>query len=422
MPESRPPHISVKGLADTRITTSSNPEWFLTCMDRALLALTQGGDLAGAPWTPTDPVQTAAEIEALAHRRLLSRLGSQKEQKVAINLAEAPTARLLLPASATRQEWEATRRAGIGGSDVAAILGLDRYKSPRHVYEAKHGRPDDVTSESAEIGTEIEDFIAYLFSKRSGVKVGSPPGTLVHVERPWMRVNVDRYTYDDYGNVTGLLECKNRSEFQADDWEDGVPDSPAIQTHWGMAVGGWDHGYVAALVGGNKLRWHRLERDEELIGYLVDHCGRWFERHVVEGFPPPADGLEATTDLLAKLWSVKAETVAEVDLAKAKELRARRADLKARAEALAEEQRAVENEMRLLNADCEVAKAGGKVAWSWKANGTFAAKRFAAAEPELAAQFTHLVPAIDTDRLKAEQPDIYDRYRARVLRVPNRGI
>lgn len=336
----------------------------------------------------------------------------------------APTARLLLPASASKQEWDATRRAGIGGSDVAAILGLDKYRGPRHVYEAKHGRPDDVTSEAAEIGTEIEDFIARMFSKRSGVPIATPPGTLVHHEHAWMLANVDRYALRDEGTgaVAGPVECKNRSEYQLDDWEDSVPDSPAIQCHWYMAVGGWDHGYVAALVGGNKLRWHRLERDEEMLGWLTDHVGRWYQRHVVEGMPPAADGLEATTDLLAKLWSVKPEAVADVDVAQAKELRARRADLKEREKTLADELRTVENEMRLLLGENEIAKAGGRPAWSWKANGAFASKRFREEKPELAAQYTHSVPTLDVARLKEELPETYAAYRARVLRVPAKGV
>ncbi|MFF1834146.1 YqaJ viral recombinase family protein [Streptomyces sp. NPDC058231] len=340
------------------------------------------------------------------------------------HLADAPTARLLLPAEVSREEWLEVRRAGIGGSDVAGILGLGgKYTGPRHVFEEKHGRSTFKGNEAAEIGTEIEDFIAHMFTKRSGVETAEAPGTLVHVDRPWQRVNVDRYTFERPGPASGLLECKNRSEYQADQWEDGaVPDAPAIQCHWGMAVGGWDHGFVAALVGGNKLRWSRLERDEEMVEYLVDYCGRWFQRHVVEGFEPPADGLEATTDLLAKLWSVKAETIAEIDVAQAKELRARHADVKAREKAIKEELRLVENEMKLLTAENEVAKAGGKPAWTWKGNGTFASKQFTEAEPELAAAYTHMVPAIDIDRLKAEQPEKYATYRARVLRVPAKGI
>ncbi|WP_433856742.1 YqaJ viral recombinase family protein [Streptomyces kronopolitis] len=338
---------------------------------------------------------------------------------------DAPTARLLLPADASREEWEATRRAGIGGSDVAAILGLGggKYTSPRHVFEAKHGRPDEVNSEAAEIGTEIEGFIARMFTKRSGIPVTMPPGTLVNLDQSWMLANVDRYALDEAGQVAGPLECKNRSAYQIDDWEDGkIPDAPAIQCHWYMAVGGWSHGYVAALVGGNTVRWSRLERDEEMVGYLVDYCGSWYQRHVVEGFEPPADGYEATTNLLAKLWSVKAETIAEVDIAKAKALRARRADLKEQEKALASDLRTVENEMRLMTGENELAQAGGKPAWSWKANGTFASKKFREAHPELAAEYTHTVEAIDTDRLKADHPETYDEYRARVLRVPAKGV
>jgi putative phage-type endonuclease len=337
---------------------------------------------------------------------------------------EAPTARLLLPASAAREAWEATRRSGIGGSDVAAILGLDRYRGPRHVYEAKHGRPEEVNSEAAEIGTEIEGFIAHLFSKRSGMPIATPPGTLVNVTSPWMLANVDRFVlWDESARaVAGPLECKNRSEYQLDDWEEGVPDAPAIQCHWYMAVGGWDVGWVAALVGGNKLRWHRIERDEEMIGQLVEFCGNWFQRHIVDGFPPPADGLSATTDLLAKLWDVKPEAVAEIDLARAKELRARHADLKARAKALDGELATVENEMRLLAAEREVVKAGGSPAWTWKQNGVFASKRFREAEPELFAEYTHMAPALDLERLKDEKPKVYAKYRARQLRVPAKGV
>jgi predicted phage-related endonuclease len=189
-----------------------------------------------------------------------------------------------------------------------------------------------------------------------------------------------------------------------------------------MAVGGWGHGYVVALVGGNRLIWHRLERDEEMISYLLDYCGKWFQRHVVEGIEPPADGLKATTDLLAKLWSVKAEAVAVIDVAKARELRTRHAELKAREKALAEELRLVESEMKLLTGENEIANAGGKAAWTWKANSTFASKQFAKAHPELVEKYTRMAPALDMDRLKAEDPEIFAKFRARKLYVPSEGI
>ncbi|PWI20550.1 endonuclease [Streptomyces sp. Act143] len=314
--------------------------------------------------------------------------------------------------------WEAIRLDGIGGSDVAGILGLaGKYNSPRRVFEEKHGRSTFQETEPAEIGREIEDFIAMMFAKRSGLDIAMPPGTLQNLERPWMRANVDRYVIGSDGCPVVPLECKNRSEYQIDDWEDGVPDAPAIQCYWYMAVGGWSHGYVAALVGGNKLRWHRLERDEEIIGELVEHCEQWYQRHIVEGFPPPADGLEDTENLLARLWEVQPEAVAEVDAATADRLLGEHERLTAKAKAVADEVRAVENEMRLIAGPNEVVKdPTGRVVWTNKQNSTFAPKRLTEARPDVAERFTVMKPAIDTKALAAEEPEIYRQFRARQLR------
>ncbi|MET9458381.1 YqaJ viral recombinase family protein [Streptomyces canus] len=102
----------------------------------------------------------------------------------------APTARLILPAGDLdapdyHRRWLEVRRTGIGGSEVAKILGLN--KGPRHVYEEKHGRPvpmDAQLAEYAEVGQEIEDFIAYMFTRRTGIGAVPTPGTLANVDRP----------------------------------------------------------------------------------------------------------------------------------------------------------------------------------------------------------------------------------------------
>lgn len=336
--------------------------------------------------------------------------------------ADAPTARLLLPAGAPEADWHAARRAGIGGSDVAAILGLDPYRGPRHVYQVKHGRDDTRDTQPMKWGRRLEALIAEAFTEETGLTTVETPGTFAHVDRAWQLANVDRFVLDDDGAVFAPLECKNRSEYQADDWEEGVPDSPAIQAHWYMATCGWSHAWVAALIGGNRLRKYRLERDDELIGYLVDHCGRWYQDHVVDGFPPPADGLKTTADLLSQLWDVKPSEVVEVHHSKAKTLREKRAGLKKQEKALAAELRTVENEMRILTGKAEVARVGSKSAWTWRQNGTFASSRFREEMPELAAQYTRQIDAIDTDRLAADHPETYRKFRARVLRVPPKGL
>src|SRR3546814_8017535 len=68
--------------------------------------------------------------------------------------------------------------------------------------------------------------------------------------------------------------------------------------------------------------------------------------------------------------------------------------------------------MRALAEDAEVATIGGRTAFTWRQNGNFAPARFAKAEPELAAQYAHLVAAVDTKRLAADHPQTYRKYRS----------
>ncbi|MFD5788662.1 hypothetical protein ACFWH1_18815 [Streptomyces sp. NPDC127037] len=60
---------SIGHVAWLRIAESADPERFKGCMLRALVAESQGADLATAAWTAADPVKTAAEIEVLAALR-----------------------------------------------------------------------------------------------------------------------------------------------------------------------------------------------------------------------------------------------------------------------------------------------------------------------------------------------------------------
>lgn len=336
--------------------------------------------------------------------------------------AAAPAARLLLTGGPSDPAWHAARRQGIGGSDVAALLGLVKSRGARHVYEEKHGTQTADETREMRMGSRLEQTIAEMFAEETGYAIERAPGTLINVKRPWMIGNVDQYVLDASGSVVAPLEVKNRGAYASGDWQDAPPDSVAVQAHWYMGVGGWDHAHVAGLIGGNRLATFRLERDEELIADLVEHCGAWFQRHIVDGFPPPADGLEATAKLLSRLWQVTPEQVAEVDLSEAVRLRAEWQALKAEAKDVDKRLTTVENAMRLLTGDAEFVEAEGRPAWNWKANGPFRGAAFAKEQPELAAQYVRQVAALDTERLAAEHPETYRKYRARMLRVPAKGV
>ncbi|MEV5710082.1 lambda-exonuclease family protein [Actinoallomurus sp. NPDC052274] len=337
-----------------------------------------------------------------------------------------PTARLLLPANAGREEWEAARQGGLGGSDIAAVLGMDKYRSPRHVWLDKRGELPDLPrdpelDEAAESGTELEDYIARKFARKTGTRVRRV-GTLVHVDHPWMRVNIDRRVY---GCPDGpcLLECKNRSEWQRQQWSEEVPDGPALQAHWGLAVTGYGHAHVAVLLGGNSHRHFRIERDEELLSHLISYAGEFWQSVTDPAAPPPPiDGSDAATELLARMWNATKDAKVRVDPDVVRPLIDRKDELVAQMEELAVEVARIENQLKEMLGEAEIGvDAADNELVSWKQNGNFAPKRFAKEHPELAAKYTRLAEVFDLKTFKAEQPEMYRAYRARVLRTPTKG-
>ncbi|MEV4033455.1 YqaJ viral recombinase family protein [Streptomyces umbrinus] len=343
-------------------------------------------------------------------------------------LSGFPTARLVLPADAPEDQWHAVRRAGVGGSDVAAILGMDRYRGPLHVWRAKRGQLEQEHStrldRAARRGHRLEGLVAEFFAEETGHTVVDAPGTLQHIDHPHWLANLDRIAYrPEEPADPAVLECKSRTwrAARAENWKgDQAPDGPSLQSCWYMAVTGYRAAYVAGLVDDDFV-WFRLERDEELIGMLTAAVDTFWTEHVLTGVPPEPDGSQATTELLARLWDAQEEATVEVDPVEAMLLKQRRRALKERIETLGEDLNEVENQMRTMLGRAEVATVGGRTAFTWRQNGNFAPARFRQAEPALAAEYVRRVPVVDTERLAADHPETYRKYRARVLRAPSEG-
>ena len=57
----------------------------------------------------------------------------------------------------------------------------------------------------------------------------------------------------------------------ADHWKNGqIPIHYELQCHHYMVVTGADCWYIAVLIYGREFKWYRIERDEELINYLIE--------------------------------------------------------------------------------------------------------------------------------------------------------
>ena len=209
-----------------------------------------------------------------------------------------------------KEEWLEHRRRGIGGSDAAAILGMNPWRTPMDVWLEKTGEftRNDEENEKMYWGTALEDIVAREFMTRTGLKVRRRNAILKHKQYPFMLANVDRLVV----RQSAGLECKTAGQYSADDWAVGVPDYYIPQVQHYMAVTGYKTWYVAVLIGGQEFKYYKVARDDSFIRELIQAETAFWEL-VEERTPPPIDGTSASTELIKKLYP-EAEKGKEIEL------------------------------------------------------------------------------------------------------------
>lgn len=195
--------------------------------------------------------------------------------------------RLVNTKELSHDDWLEWRKKGIGGSDVAAICGMNPYKSPLAVYLDKTDQlPPTEDNPKMKAGRILEPVIADWFKEETGYKVWRQNCIFQHREHPIMLANIDRWLP---GENAGL-ECKNTSEYNRDDWFDGyeevIPVSYQLQANHYMAVTGADRWFVAVLIGGWDFQWRVIERDENIVQRLIQIETSFWSEYVEKNIPP----------------------------------------------------------------------------------------------------------------------------------------
>lgn len=202
--------------------------------------------------------------------------------------------------NATREDWLLARRQGIGGSDMAAILGYSTFKCALDIWKDKTSSepPEDRGNRFTKWGTRLEPLVADAFEEETGLKVRRNNFILRSKEHPYLLANLDR---EIIGTGEGL-ECKTTNAYKTSDWDaDKVPDAYYIQCQHYMAVTGADVWWIACLIGGNDFKYKKIPRDERVISFIIEQGKRFWD--LVESKQmPEVDGSKATNEALKSLY------------------------------------------------------------------------------------------------------------------------
>ena len=201
----------------------------------------------------------------------------------------------------SEEAWVEARKGSIGGSDAAAIVGLNSYKSAYALWAEKSGRvePEDISmKEAVRLGHELEPYVAKRFTEITGKKVRRENYILKNTDYPWAHANVDRLVI---GEKAGL-ECKTTSALSLSKFKNGeYPANYYVQCVHYLAVTGLERWYLCVLIGNQEVKVFVIERDEDEIRALMD-AEQEFWAGVQNGAAPLPDGSESSSKAIAALY------------------------------------------------------------------------------------------------------------------------
>lgn len=293
-----------------------------------------------------------------------------------------------------REEWLALRKQYIGGSDAAAVVGLNPFASPFSLWAEKTGNlPEFEGNLATEVGTYLEEFVAKKFEKETGKTVRRCNLSLVNDKYPWAIANVDRLVV---GEDAGL-EIKTTSELNMKRFKNGeYPDNYFCQCCHYLAVTGKARWYLAVLIGNREFRTFTIDRDEDEIAALMQAEEKFWCEYVLARKAPPVDGHSATSETIRALYSEDSDE--SIDLTDCDRLFDRRKTLAGQQKALKEEIDGIDNQLKVMLGSASRGLCGR---WSvtWKEQRT---------------------AALDREAIRADYPSIdFGKYAttARVFRV-----
>lgn len=193
----------------------------------------------------------------------------------------------------TREDWLMYRRTGLGGSDAAAIMGVSPFCTKRDLYYDKRGMTPAMDEEESnwvakEVGHRLEDLVAEIFSKKTGLHVYPIRKMFRHPLYPFMLADVDFFIDLPDGTV-GILECKTTNYNCQSKWENNaVPVNYEYQGRHYMAVMNVSQVYFACLYGNNEDEFiiRHMVRDLDMEEDLIAEEEYFWKENVLAGVEP----------------------------------------------------------------------------------------------------------------------------------------
>lgn len=330
---------------------------------------------------------------------------------------------------------ELRRPFGIGGSSLAAIVGISNWGSPWTEWcELTGVAPPKPSTPRQDTGHDLEDAISKKFQRETGLFIAGEQMELRHRRHTWARGRVDGLVFDgprepmvwcgcadpecerphlddgvDWADAASIEDALGGFEAKTDGrlgWFEGIPPYYQAQAQWYMLISRLPRWWFGVLFSNFRFEVFELEADASEQRFLAYEASRFWHRYVLTGEPPPMDDSQATTDMLTALYPrhLEGDTVDLTEMADVfKGLRDGKADLKKQEAFVAR----LENEVRNAMCDSEIALVDGEVAATWRKSKAVDVETLLEDEPVLTAEYMKF----DLSTFAKKNKKIAERYK-----------
>ena len=274
----------------------------------------------------------------------------------------------------------------LGGSDIAAIVGLSPWSTPLKLYMKKIGSyEDDLSEEKQKIfkrGHRLEKYVLEMLEEDHKIKVIARNKRYSDPKHDFLSCEIDAegVINDEHINI----EIKTSSGFCSSGWENGVPLHYVLQAQYGLMITGRNKTIFGVLIGIDDFRTYTISRDEKVCEFIKKKAIDFWLNNVKALVPP-----EATTSLdIEMFYGVQKKQSIDCGfemLSIVEEIEELK-EQKSQIENLIEERR---EKVKMFLGDCEILTHKGQEIASWRRNE---------------------VSRLDSKKLQKDHPDLYAKY------------
>lgn len=216
------------------------------------------------------------------------------------------------------EEWYASRRGRIGGSEIAAIVGLSPWESRYSLWWSKRAELAGEKVEKLDLGDVVEwgtrvepaiygKYVELAAEQGYAMTTGD---SFNHRDYPWMNANPDGLVWEVIKQEDGseLLRVVEILEIKTSVYGDGygksgtniIPIYYRCQILWYMHCLGVYRAHLVVLIGGYDFRTYEIVPEEGEIEYLVQAAEK-FMYDLEHDIQPNIYGDNATYQLVRSL-------------------------------------------------------------------------------------------------------------------------